>query len=924
MPEGSYRLKVTTPGAREAKRELTTLRNIAAGLGVTLGGLALGRAFVQSVGLIKDFEFSMARVRAISGATGDEFRALNERARTLGATTVFSARQAADGMIFLSQAGFTAKETMQAVGDALTLAQAGALGLAEAADITAKAIRIFGLAASESGRIADVLAKAAASSNTNVSQLGQALTFVGPTAAALNITLEQSVALIGVLSDRGLQATRAGTGLRRVFSALLKPTSDTAKEMEALGVNVEGVANSLKSGDVLGAFRGLGSALDDAAFSFKIFGDRGAGAALNIGNNLDAYVKLRDALRAATGAGREMADVMNDTLRGSFLSLRSATEEWVLRLGDDSGLTGGLKSLVRTIAGAVSVQNGMLKQFRQSNKLSAAQVESIKTLSRTFDLLRSVLILVAGRFVFLRAKIIALNSVIALTALSTGRLVTQLAFLARILRVLKFALAVLAIDFFTRDVTILTGRIDEMGRAVKIQISRWREWAAVIKATFAGFSAFIDLDPRTTFQSAFNKSLAETFKALEEGNRIIEESNVGQKAADALNESSEAITKSKNKITEDLRDLANEFVLLDARLQPISEAILSGKIDTEGAEALLDTYRNFLPVFRQYESSLEMIDQQLNKQNISLEQAKQRQIELRKEYENLLENQKRLLNVRKELDNQLNSGLITIREFRRRTALLTGAYREQTEEIQKVAEEYRKTSDVIKREADKQKRSIESVLNTLNSVTDALDSIFGRFDDKAELESEQRAINQKISELQKLRREEAGRDEPDRSAIATFDSRILDAQQDLIRVQSKLSSQFNDVTLGFRIAGDLVDPLTEVAKLFLGRQGGGSFQRGGIVPGRPGQSVPVTAHAGEAIFNPRQLDNLNSLLSRRGNVNIRILNQSGQQLTAQEKVTQNPLGELNIELLVRNMVQSEIARGSFDGELLNRYDLSRT
>src|SRR5690625_2163760 len=139
-------------------------------IGVTTPVVGLATAAVKTA---SDFDTSMSKVAAVSGAAGDEFDALREQAKELGASTVFSASEAASGMEFLARAGFEANDVMSAMPGMLDLAASSALDLGVASDITSNIMSGFGIEASEAGRVADVLAKAAASSNVDVEGLGE-------------------------------------------------------------------------------------------------------------------------------------------------------------------------------------------------------------------------------------------------------------------------------------------------------------------------------------------------------------------------------------------------------------------------------------------------------------------------------------------------------------------------------------------------------------------------------------------------------------------------------------------------------------------------------------------------------------------------------------------------------------------------------
>ena len=173
--------------------------------GFTAVGAAATVAIADSIRVFASFESSMLRVKAITGATGQEFEDLTNLAKELGATTAFTARESAEAMGFLAQAGFDVKEINEALPRVLSLAAAGQLELASAADITASVLRGFSLTADESGRVADVLAASASSANTSVQEMGEAFKFAGPVASAMGISIEEAAAALGVLWNAGLK-----------------------------------------------------------------------------------------------------------------------------------------------------------------------------------------------------------------------------------------------------------------------------------------------------------------------------------------------------------------------------------------------------------------------------------------------------------------------------------------------------------------------------------------------------------------------------------------------------------------------------------------------------------------------------------------------------------------------------------------------
>ena len=308
------------------KKARMRLRRFRRSINRTFGGLAkmatiAGAALLGSIGLalkkvmdtFAEFEQRMADVRSVVGKTAEGFDKMRSLARKLGESTVFTATESAEAMLLLSRAGFTAKETMSAIVHVMNLAAASGHTLAEMAEVVSHAIRGFGLAAHEAARVADVLALASARSNTTVLQLGQALSFVAPIARAMGISLEETVAMLGILSDAGLQADRAGTGFRAVLAQLV---------------------DELGPGGLSELLDMLADSSFGAAEAFAKFNRRGAPAILALIGMRDRGVDLHETLKQATSTVREMAEVRLDTVQGAFMLLKSAAQELMIVIGE--------------------------------------------------------------------------------------------------------------------------------------------------------------------------------------------------------------------------------------------------------------------------------------------------------------------------------------------------------------------------------------------------------------------------------------------------------------------------------------------------------------------------------------------------------------------------------------------------------------
>ena len=308
---------------------------------------AFGGAILSVNSLISvnaSFGASMQKVAAISGATGVELEQLRQTAKDLGASTEFSASQAADAMGFLAMAGFTAAESMEAIPSVLALATAGSLELASAADIASNVLSGFGMNAAEAGRVSDVLASAASSTNTSVSQLGQAMSTAAPIAAALGITMESTAASIGVMSDAGIQGERAGTALRGVLASLSGPTSQAQDALAKYGLTAADV--SLESNDLADVLDTLKAAELSTADAMTIFGREAASGALVMVEAAGRARELAEEFGNADGAAQGMADTMADNLNGDLKALKSSLEGLIIELGD-GGASGAFRSLAQ-------------------------------------------------------------------------------------------------------------------------------------------------------------------------------------------------------------------------------------------------------------------------------------------------------------------------------------------------------------------------------------------------------------------------------------------------------------------------------------------------------------------------------------------------------------------------------------------------
>jgi len=378
-----------------------------------VGGLAILRKTVRT---IAEFQTAMATLQGVLRATSEEMMELEKTARRMGATTEFTAAQAAEGLLLLGRAGFETQETIAALPGVLDLATAGAIGLGEAADMTAKTLRQFGLQADQAGRVGSTLVATANLSNTNISQLGEALKMVGPLAAQVGMDLEETAAILGSLADRGLQASLAGTQLRGVLSILLEDTERNQKAFAKLGVEMSEVDPTTRS--LTDIFRLLRARGMDAAAAVEIFGRRNAVAALILSGTVKSTKELEQAIRDMDEAAKENAELIRNTLQGDLNNLKSAFDELILASGD-RGLAGALRGLVQGMTAFVRLIAGVDGAMKDASVATWLVVAAMTALTAVLVKLLAVKI-VAG-LVILKSTLLALATVAATaaTALAT-------------------------------------------------------------------------------------------------------------------------------------------------------------------------------------------------------------------------------------------------------------------------------------------------------------------------------------------------------------------------------------------------------------------------------------------------------------------------------------------------------------------------
>lgn len=321
---------------RGAGSLVRSVRNAMSAIGsrMALGGLIGGGAIAWSVGVFAGFEYTMSKVQAVTGAVGQQFDAINAKAKELGKTTLFTTRQVGEGMFYLAMAGFKPDEILDGIENMLNIALAGDMDVGRVSDIVTNISTPFGIAAKDISRVVDVLAKAATSSNTNIEEMGYAFQYAAAPMELAGQTLEETAAALMLLANNGQKASRAGTQLQTIAAQLAK--DDIIEKLRGMGVSVfDKQGNMRKLMDVLVDLDKATSHLGARKLSVfeNLFGKRAMTAAAIIGKNKDAVKEFRNESDNATGSSKEMARVMGDNLRGDLVALWSAIEGVQIEIG---------------------------------------------------------------------------------------------------------------------------------------------------------------------------------------------------------------------------------------------------------------------------------------------------------------------------------------------------------------------------------------------------------------------------------------------------------------------------------------------------------------------------------------------------------------------------------------------------------------
>lgn len=494
-------MKSTTASTQKLSNNLTTINkklgdisekgkaSFTKGIGVLAGGASLLSTIALPVKTAQEFNSKMLSVKSIiSGGYGTDsaeaqrfnkdFASMTSKAQELGATTEWSASQVAEGMKFMSMAGFTSSQTIKAMSGVLSLATVGEMDLAQASDIASNALSGFGLSADKMDKVSDLMAKTITTSNTTVSMLGESFKVIAPLSAGLGISIEETSAMIGKLGDAGINGSLAGNALKRMMLNLSAPAGEAKKAIEALGINAFDAQGKFKPmseqlGQIQEKIKGMGKQQQTEILK-NIFGSEALSSAMVLMEQGQKGIKTyTDALENAEGTSKRIANIQLSGAGGKLKLLQSAFEGLMISIGQNfTAKLGGAYEKITSVLEVVT-------KWTDKNKDLVAMIGNIVVYVGGFIAIMGVLYVVFG-----------------LIAMSAGVLTTVFSALTFVLKAIKIATLLFNVALWANPITWIVAGVIALIVAVGALIYYFEDittWVGNLWDKFTGFIASLNL-----------------------------------------------------------------------------------------------------------------------------------------------------------------------------------------------------------------------------------------------------------------------------------------------------------------------------------------------------------------------------------------------------------------------------------------------
>lgn len=527
-----------------------------------------------SFNVFKGFEQEMSKVQAVSGATADEFKALSDNAKELGASTMFSAREVASLQTEFAKLGFSATEITKVTGATLALAQASGTDLARAAEVAGSTLRAFGLDASQTNVVTDVMAKSFSTSALDMETFAESMKYVAPVAKSAGMSIQETSAMLAVMADAGIKGSQAGTSLRRIISeigATGKPTAEALKDLATQGI-------------------GLADAKDEVGRSAQ-------SALLVLAGGVDRIAPLTEEYKNAGGAAQEMADIMGNTAFGASKRLESAMEGLMISIGEIVAVA--VVPLIEFLAKAASTLNGMSDGTKKAIVIFAALVSAIGpvifivgSLTRAIAAIRAATWLATAATTAWGVAVQIATSPITLIILAVAALASGLIYLAYNFKTLK-AIAINSIaglvNLVIPYINTLIARFNAIAGLLgmdKMLVEPFEKMKSVAVPAFKSLSQVV---------TEIKDDLGLLKDEAEETNEVISETT------DIIDDATNSIDKatgSVKKMTESLVELnAKGWQILKPQMAPVFKPMERGFVNTtalaiQAGNAIKDHFAN--------------------------------------------------------------------------------------------------------------------------------------------------------------------------------------------------------------------------------------------------------------------------------------------------------------------------------------------
>lgn len=375
----------------------------------------------------QNFTSTMSEVSAISGATGEDFEKLEACAREYGATTVFSASNAAEALKYMSLAGWDADQSTSALGGVLNLAAASGMELGAASDMVTDYLSAFAMEAGDAAYFADLLSYAQSHSNTTAEELGEAYKNCAANLNAAGQDVETVTSLLEGMANQGYKGSEAGTAMTAIMRDITNGMKDGAIKIGETSVAVMDAQGNFRDltdilTEVEAATNGMGDAERAVALSSTFTADSTKGLNLILNEGMDNIAGYEEELRGASGSAEEMANIMNDNLSGDVAAMNSAFEELGLKIYDalESKLRAGVQFITNGVIPAIEWLGGHIPEVTIAVSGLGAVIAAMNwgTISSKIAMVKGALVKLAAALGGVSLPAIAIIAVITAVALA--------------------------------------------------------------------------------------------------------------------------------------------------------------------------------------------------------------------------------------------------------------------------------------------------------------------------------------------------------------------------------------------------------------------------------------------------------------------------------------------------------------------------